>query len=199
MSKIKNIKAREVLDSRGNPTVEVQLTTKHHTTTAMVPSGASTGLHEAVELRDKSSRYNGRGVLTAVNNANKIISKNIINKKTTEQEGIDSIMLDLDSTENKSKLGANAILAVSMAVCKAGALESKKPLYQYIQKLSKTKNITLPIPQMNIINSGRHAGVDNDIQEHMILPVGFNSFKESLRAGTETYHALKDILKKLKN
>ena len=189
--KIKKIKAREVLDSRGNPTVEVDLITSSCCAKSIVPSGASTGIHEALELRDNDKRkYNGKGVLKAVNNINKIISKRIIGLDCTDQRKIDNLLIELDGTENKSKLGANAILGVSMAVCKAGALCTNKKYYQYIQKLSKSKRSVLPVPQMNVVNSGKHIGVDNDIQEHMIVPVNFKSFSEALRAGVETYHLL---------
>ncbi len=193
MSKLKRIKAREVLDSRGNPTIEVDVLTNNGLSRAIVPSGASTGKHESLELRDHDKRYNGKGVLKAVNNVNKI-AKKLIGLDCTNQKKIDSLMLKLDGTANKSILGANAILGVSLAVCKAAALSSSLPLYQYISKLSGRK-LSLPIPQMNIINSGRHAGIENDIQEHMIMPVKFKSFSEALRAGTETYHTLKEILK----
>ena len=194
--RIKKIFAREVLDSRGNPTIEVGLFSDSFSTTAIVPSGASTGIHEAVEIRDGGRRYNGKGVIKAVYNINKIISKKVIGMRCTSQREIDNLMIGLDSTENKSKLGANAILAVSMAVCNAGALCSNLPLYLYIKKLSNGKKIKMPIPQMNIINSGRHVGIDNDIQECMILPVGFKKFSEALRAGVETYHELKSVLRK---
>ncbi|MBS3105789.1 phosphopyruvate hydratase [Candidatus Woesearchaeota archaeon] len=195
--RIKKIKAREVLDSRGNPTVEVNLSTNSCCAKAIVPSGASTGIHEALELRDNGKkRYNGKGVLKAVSNVNKIIAKRIVGLDCRKQREIDNILIELDGTENKSKLGANAILGVSMAVCKAGAICSGKQLYEYIQKLSNSKKLILPIPQMNVINSGKHAGVENDIQEHMIMPVGFKSFKDALRAGVETYYTLKGILKK---
>ena len=195
--KVKKIKAREVLDSRGNPTIEVDLITKSCCAKSIVPSGASTGIHEALELRDNDKkRYNGKGVLRAVNNVNKAIAKRIVGLDCRNQREIDNILIELDGTENKSKLGANAILGVSMSVCKAGTICSDKPLYNYIQKLSNSKKIMLPIPQMNVINSGRHAGIDNDVQEHMIMPIGFKKFSDSLRAGVETYHILKDILKK---
>ncbi|MBS3114824.1 phosphopyruvate hydratase [Candidatus Woesearchaeota archaeon] len=196
-SKIKKIKAREVLDSRGNPTVEVYLTTNSCCAKSIVPSGASTGIHEVLELRDNDGkRYSGKGVLKAVSNVNKIIAKKLVGLDCRKQREIDNILIELDGTKNKSKLGANAILGVSMAVCKAGAVCSDKHLYEYIQKLSNSKKTMLPIPQMNIINSGNHAGIENDIQEHMIAPIGFKSFKDALRAGVETYHALKGILKK---
>ncbi|MBI2660509.1 phosphopyruvate hydratase [Candidatus Woesearchaeota archaeon] len=195
-SKIRKIKAREVLDSRGNPTIEVDLTTSSCFAKAIVPSGASTGIHEALELRDNDKkRYAGKGVLKAVSNVNNIIAKKLTGKDCTRQADIDNFLIELDGTENKSRLGANAILGVSMAVCKAGAICADKPLYGYIQKLSNSKNLILPAPQMNVINSGRHAGVENDIQEHMIMPVKFKNFSDALRAGVETYHALKNILK----
>ena len=194
--KIKKILAREVLDSRGNPTVEAELFADSFSARAIVPSGASTGMHEAVELRDNAKRYNGKGVLTATDNINKILSKKIIGMDCTEQFEIDALMIEIDGTENKSRLGANAILAVSMAVCNAGAISSNMPLYEYINKISKSKKIRMPLPQLNVINSGRHIGVENDIQEHMILPVKFKSFSEALRAGVEAYHALKEAIKK---
>ena len=195
--KIRKIKAREVLDSRGNPTIEVGLKTDSCCARAIVPSGASTGVHEALELRDgNKKRYLGKGVLKAANNVNKIISKKIIGFDCRKQREIDNALIELDGTENKSRLGANAILGVSMAACKAGALCSDKKLYEHIQKMSSAKKMLLPIPQMNVINSGRHAGIENDIQEHMIMPVGFKKFSDALRAGVETYHALKNILKK---
>ncbi len=193
--KIKKIKAMEVLDSRGNPTVEVILTTKSCCAKAVVPSGASTGIHEALELRDNDKRYNGKGVLKAVANVNKIIAKRLIGLDCRQQRKIDNILIELDGTENKAKLGANAILGVSMAVCKAGAICSNKQLYAHIQKLSNSKKLVLPVPQMNVINSGKHASIGNDIQEHMIMPVGFKTFSDALRAGVETYHALRGILK----
>ena len=199
MSKIKKVIAREVLDSRGNPTIEVDVVTDKHVASAIVPSGASTGSHEALELRDgDKARYNGKGVLKAVDNVNKIISKKVIGNDCGNQKKIDELLIKLDGTENKSKLGGNAILGVSMAVCKAGALERNISLFQYVNEISNNKNkkFLLPIPQLNIINSGKHVGVENDIQEHMILPVNFKSFKDALRAGVEAYHSLKKILRK---
>lgn len=192
---IKAIKAREILDSRGNPTIEVDLKTQKGIVRAAVPSGVSTGVYEALELRDGGKRYCGKGVQKAVDNVNKIISKKLINKKINQKE-IDKLMIKLDKTKNKSKLGANAILAVSMAVCKAGALEKKTPLYKYIGSLIKNKKFTLPVPSMNIIEGGAHAGNRLDIQEFMILPVGAKSFRQAMQMGAESYHALKDILKK---
>jgi len=193
--KIRKIKAREVLDSRGNPTIEADLMTKSCCAKAIVPSGASTGIHEALELRDNDKRYSGKGVLKAVENVNKIIAKKIIGLDCRKQREIDNILIGLDGTENKSKLGANAILAVSMAACKAGAVCSNREIYGHVQKLSSLKKLMLPVPQMNVINSGKHAGVDNDIQEHMIMPIGFKNFRDALRAGAETYHTLKNMLK----
>jgi len=195
-SKILSIRALEVLDSRGNPTVRCALRTAKCRVSAIVPSGASTGRHEALELRDNGKRYGGKGVLTAVRNVNEILSKKIEGMDCTGQEAIDEAMLSIDGTGNKSKLGANAILAVSLAACRAGAAHRETPLYEYIKSISGSKRITLPVPQFNIINSGRHAGLENDIQEHMILPVKFSSFSEALRAGVEVYHQLKGILKK---
>ena len=194
--KIKKIKAREVLDSRGSPTIGVDLITKSCCAKSIVPSGASTGIHEALELRDNDKkRYFGKGVLKAVSNVNNIIAKKLIGLDCRKQREIDNILIELDGTENKSKLGANAILGVSMAVCKAGSICSNKQFYEYIQKLSNSKKFLLPIPQMNVINSGKHVGVENDIQEHMIMPIKFKTFSDALRAGVETYHALKNILK----
>tara|TARA_Y100000294_G_C8545317_1_gene332858 strand:+ start:281 stop:1540 length:1260 start_codon:yes stop_codon:yes gene_type:complete len=194
-NRVKSIKALEVLDSRGNPTVKVILKTSRYLVNAAVPSGASTGIHEAFELRDNGKRYNGKGVLKAVNNVKKIANK-IKGVDCTNQNKIDQIMLDLDGTKNKSKLGANAILAVSIAVCKAGALQNNMGLFEYIKKISKTKTVSLPIPQLNIINGGKHIGIENDIQEHMIMPIKFKRFKEALRASVEIYHELRSILKR---
>ncbi|MFH0867826.1 MAG: phosphopyruvate hydratase [Candidatus Woesearchaeota archaeon] len=197
MSNIKKIAAKEVLDSRGDPTVEATVITDKSSVSAIVPSGASTGKHEALELRDgDKKRYNGKGVLKAVDNVNKIISKKIIGLNCENQKKIDNLMIKLDGTENKSKLGANAILAVSMAVCKAGAISKNIPLYEYIKQISGSKKLLLPIPQLNIMNGGKHAGIENDIQEHMIMPVKFKSFNEALRAGVEVYHELGSLLKK---
>ena len=194
--KIKKVSAREVLDSRGNPTIEVRLATSSCCAKAIVPSGASTGIHEALELRDNDKkRYSGKGVLKAVSNVNKIIAKKLVEFDCRKQREIDNMLIELDGTENKSKLGANAILGVSMAVCKAGAICADKNLYEHIQKLSNSKKFLMPVPQMNVINSGKHAGAENDIQEHMIMPVGFKNFSDALRAGVETYHTLKKILR----
>ncbi|MBI2130109.1 phosphopyruvate hydratase [Candidatus Woesearchaeota archaeon] len=195
-NEIKSIKAREVLDSRGTPTVEVDIVTKKGTSRAMVPSGASTGSYEALELRDgDNSKYLGKGVLKAVSNVNEIIAKKLLSMDAAKQKDIDNAMLELDGTENKSKLGANATLAVSMAVCKAAAMSKKMPLYAYIAKLAKVKEYILPVPQLNVINGGKHAGQENDIQEHMIMPVGAKNFREAIRMAAEVYAHLKKILK----
>jgi enolase len=195
MSKIVKIRAREILDSRGNPTLEADVFTDRGLSRASVPSGASTGKHEALELRDGGKRYLGKGVLKAVSNVNNIIAKKIIGQDCTKQKETDESMIELDGTPNKSNLGANATLAVSMAVCKAGALESNLPLYEYIAKLVDSRGVTLPIPEMNVINSGVHAGIANDFQEHMILPFGARSYSDALRMCSETYHTLKKNLK----
>ena len=194
MSLIVEIYAREVLDSRGNPTVEVEVTTENGTVgSAIVPSGASTGAHEAVELRDgDKSRYLGKGTLNAVNNVNEIIADELIGFDIFDQVGIDRALIQIDGTENKSKLGANAILGVSMAVARAAAIESDTPLYEYIGGVNAK---TLPVPMMNILNGGEHADNNVDIQEFMVMPAGACSFKEALRMGTEVFHNLKSVLK----
>jgi enolase len=196
MNKIKSIIAREILDSRGNPTVEVDLTLSDRSFgRSAVPSGASTGSHEAIELRDgDSKRYNGKGVQKAVKNVNTTVLK-ALKGKSFDQRSLDEALIKLDGTPNKAKIGANAILGVSMAFAHASAKSMKKPLYVYFNKIAKTKNpIQLPVPMMNIINGGQHAENSSDIQEFMIVPVGFKSFKEALRAGDEVFHALKKIL-----
>ena len=195
MAEIVKMKAREILDSRGNPTVEVDLFTKNGLSRASVPSGASTGKHEAIELRDGGKRYLGKGVLKAVSNVNNVIATELVGRDCTEQKEADELMIGLDATPDKSRLGANAILAVSMAVCKAGALESNVPLYKYISSLIDSKSLTLPIPQMNVINGGLHAGIENDFQEHLIIPCGAKSFSDALRICSETYHILKKKLR----
>ncbi len=195
MSYIIEVHARQILDSRGNPTVEVDVTTDDGALgRAAVPSGASTGIHEAVELRDNDKKvYVGKGVLQAVNNVNEIISEAITGFDVTQQAAIDQAMIDLDGTANKAKLGANAILAVSMAVAKAAAEEAGVPLYRYI---GGTNARTLPIPMMNILNGGAHADNKIDFQEFMIMPIGASSFSEGLRWGVEIFHTLKSVLKK---
>lgn len=195
MSRIRKVRAREILDSRGNPTVEADVFTEKGLSRASVPSGASTGKYEALELRDNGRRYLGKGVLKAVSNVENVIAKKAIGRDCTKQNEMDELMIELDGTPNKSNLGANAILAVSMAVCKAGALESNLPLYKYIAKLVDSKALTLPIPQMNVINGGIHAGIKNDFQEHMIIPLGAKTFSDALRMCSETYHTLKKSLK----
>jgi enolase len=195
MSYIVEVKARQILDSRGNPTVEVDvLTDEGALGRAAVPSGASTGIHEAVELKDNDKKkYLGKGVLKAVKNVNTLISNSIIGFDITAQAAIDQVMIDLDGTPNKGKLGANAILAVSMAVAKAAADEANLPLYRYI---GGTNARTLPMPMMNILNGGAHADNKIDFQEFMIMPVGAPSFSEGLRWGVEIFHQLKSTLKK---
>ncbi len=194
MSKIVKIIGRQILDSRGNPTVEVDVFTSNGIMgRAAVPSGASTGIHEAVELRDgDKSVYLGKGVLNAVNNVNNVISKLLDGKSIFDQKAIDSAMCELDGTENKSSLGANAILGTSLAVAKAAAQESGLPLYQYIGGVGAT---TMPVPMMNILNGGSHADNLIDIQEFMVMPFGASSFSEGLRWGTEIFHHLKEVLK----
>lgn len=195
MSLIADVFAREILDSRGNPTVEVDVILEDGTLgRAAVPSGASTGAHEAVELRDgDSERYNGKGVLDAVDNVNTVIAPELVGMDSLDQAGIDQLMLNLDDTPNKSKLGANAILGVSLAVAKASANYLGLPLYQYIGGVNARE---LPVPMMNILNGGKHADNNVDIQEFLILPVGAVSFAEALRMGAEVYHALKKVLNK---
>ena len=195
MSYIIDVHARQILDSRGNPTVEVDVLTDDGALgRAAVPSGASTGIHEAVELRDNDKKkYVGKGVLKAVKNVNTAIADAIVGLDVSEQASIDQIMIDLDGTPNKAKLGANAILAVSMAVAKAAADEASLPLYRYI---GGTNAKTLPIPMMNIVNGGAHADNKIDFQEFMIMPVGAPSFSEGLRWGVEIFHTLKTVLKK---
>ncbi|MFT6295676.1 MAG: enolase [Glaciecola sp.] len=197
MAEIKFVKAREILDSRGNPTVEADVVLASGLIgTACAPSGASTGSREALELRDKDpERYLGKGVLGAVHNINTNISDALIGRDAMDQKSIDQIMLDLDGTENKSKLGANAILAVSLAAAKAAANESGIPLYSHIARLNGSDGqFSLPVPMMNIINGGEHADNNIDIQEFMIQPTGAPNFSEALRYGAEVFHALKSVL-----
>jgi len=197
MSKITKIKAREVLDSRGNPTVEVDVVTENGIFRAMTPSGASAGQHEALELRDgDKARYLGKGTLNAVKNVNKIIAPKIIGIDCRQQKTIDKIMLKLDGTDNKDKFGANAILPISMAVTKAGAAAKEIPLYQYIGEMFGIIPRKLPVPMCNVINGGKHAGQENSIQEHMLMPTGAKSFTEGIRMVSEGYHHLAKILKK---
>src|ERR1700759_2746420 len=195
MSTISEIFARQILDSRGNPTVEVDVVTDEGAFgRAAVPSGASTGVHEAVELRDgDKKKYGGKGVLKAVANVNDVIAPKLVGSDVADQTGIDELMVRLDGTKNKGKLGANALLAVSMAVAKAAAQESKLPLYRYLGGVNST---VLLMPLMNILNGGVHADNKIDYQEYMIVPVGAESFSEGLRWGVEIFHQLKSVLKK---
>jgi len=198
MAKIKSILAREILDSRGNPTVEVEvLLDNKRKAWAAVPSGASTGTHEALELRDgDKKRYGGKGVLKAVNNVNNIIAPKLKGLNPVEQKKIDELMIKLDGTDNKSKLGANAILGVSLAVARAGAIASGKPLYAYLKKKYwPTGTMGFPVPMMNIMNGGAHAGWSIDIQEFMVTPQQ-KKIKEAVRCGAEIFHSLKKILSK---
>ncbi len=194
MSEIIDIYAREILDSRGNPTVEVEVYLESGVMgRAAVPSGASTGEREALELRDgDKSRYLGKGVLKAVKNVNEIIAEALIGWEASDQTGIDRKLLELDGTDFKSNLGANAMLGVSLAVAKAAAEEAGLPLYQYLGGANAKE---LPLPMMNIINGGAHADNNVDIQEFMIMPAGASSFAEALRMGAEIFHALKKVLK----
>jgi len=196
---IEKVHARYIYDSRGNPTVEVDLTTDRGLFRAAVPSGASTGIHEALELRDEDKHVHlGKGVLKAVDNINSIIAPALIKKNfdVTHQEEIDTFLIDLDGTENKSKLGANAILGVSLAVAKAGAAQKGVPLYRHIADLAGNDKVVLPVPAFNVINGGSHAGNKLAMQEFMILPTGASSFKEAMRIGSEVYHTLKGVIKK---
>ena len=195
MSYIAEIFARQILDSRGNPTVEVEVITDEEIMgRAAVPSGASTGIHEAMELRDNDKKvYLGKGVLKAVENVNTLIAEKLVGWEVADQAGLDKVMIDLDGTPNKSKLGANAMLAVSMAVAKAGAQEAGLPLFRYI---GGTNARTLPVPMMNILNGGAHADNKIDFQEFMVMPIGAETFSEGLRWGVEIFHALKTVLKK---
>jgi enolase len=192
MTKIKDIKARQIFDSRGNPTVEVDVITNDNIIgRAAVPSGASTGEHEAVELRDGGNDYMGKGVSMAVSNVNSTIKENLLGKSVFEQKELDSLMIDLDGTENKCILGANAILGVSLAISQAAAKSKNLPLYQYIGGNSA---ITLPVPMMNIINGGSHSDAPIAFQEFMIVPVNAESFSHAMKIGTEIFHNLKSIL-----
>ncbi|MBS1666859.1 MAG: phosphopyruvate hydratase [Bacteroidetes bacterium] len=195
MSYIEQIHARQILDSRGNPTVEVDIITDEGILgRAAVPSGASTGVHEAVELRDGDKKiYQGKGVLKAVKNVNTLIAEKVLGFEVADQAGLDDLMIKLDGTANKSKLGANAMLAVSMAAAKAAAQEAGLPLFRYV---GGTNAKTLPMPMMNILNGGAHADNKIDFQEFMVMPIGASSFSEGLRWGVEIFHALKSVLKK---
>jgi enolase len=192
MSRIAQVQARQILDSRGNPTVEVDVVLESGAVgRAGVPSGASTGVHEAVELRDGGDAYGGRGVTKAVANANGEIRDAVVGLDATEQEALDRALIDLDGTPNKGRLGANAILGVSLAAAKAAAADAQQPLYRYLGGDDAT---TLPVPMMNVINGGAHAANSIDLQEFMVVPVGAETFADGLRIGTEVYHALKKVL-----
>lgn len=194
-TKIKKVKAREILDSRGNPTVEVLIETEGIWVSAAVPSGASTGTNEAYELRDGGERYHGKGVLQAVKNVNEIIAPSLVGKDAKNQKEIDDLMIKLDGTENKGRLGANAICGVSLAVARAAAVASNQPLYYYVAGLAKNPAIKVPKAGFNIINGGAHAGNDLDVQEFMLVPQSA-SFGENLLIASEIYHELKSLLVK---
>jgi len=195
---IKKIFARQIYDSRGNPTVEVDLTTEKGIFRAAVPSGASTGIYEALELRDKDkTKWHGKGVTKAIGNINNVLAPELVKAglDPVEQVKIDELMLKLDGTENKNNMGANAILGVSMAVCKAGAAHKGVPLYRHIADLAGIKEVMMPVPALNIINGGSHAGNKLAMQEFMILPTGASSFSEAMKMGSEVYHHLKLLIK----
>lgn len=196
---IAQVFAQEILDSRGNPTIETEITLDSgQTVRSAVPSGASTGTHEALELRDDDAeRYLGKGVLQAVKNVNHVIAPAVQGKDVTDQEAIDNLMLELDGTETKSHLGANAILSISMAVTRAGAVATKQPLYAYVASLFKqsSEEFTMPIPMMNVLNGGKHALNSTDMQEYMIMPIGAPTVAEAVRWGAETFHTLGKMLK----
>lgn len=196
MSRIKHVSAREILDSRGNPTVEASVLTGKCPSSASVPSGASKGVHEAVELRDGGKRYHGKGVLKAVKNVNTIIARALKNKNVLDQEKIDKTMLELDGTNNKSRLGANAILAVSLAACRSAAHAQAKELYQHVASLFGNKKPVIPVPAFNLINGGKHAGNKLDLQEYLLIPHKTKNFCEALRIGAEVYQRLKELLEK---
>jgi len=196
MSTIAHVIGREVLDSRGNPTVEVEVVLDSGATgRAIVPSGASTGEHEAVELRDGGERYAGKGVETAVGHVNQEIAQAVEGFESLDQRGLDDLLVDLDGTENKGRLGANALLGVSLANARAAADEQELPLYRYVGGVNAC---VLPVPMMNVVNGGAHADNNVDLQEFMVMPIGAPTFAEALRWGTETYHALKGVLKQRK-
>mmetsp|Transcript_6573 Transcript_6573/g.10408 ORF Transcript_6573/g.10408 Transcript_6573/m.10408 type:complete len:482 (+) Transcript_6573:25-1470(+) len=197
MSTIQSVKAREILDSRGNPTVEVELVTQDGLFRASVPSGASTGAYEAVELRDGGDRYLGKGVLKAVENVNKVLGPAVVGMNPLEQFEVDQVMIDLDGTPNKAKLGANSILGVSLAVSKAGAAAAGIPLYAHYAKLAGNDNekFTMPVPCFNVINGGSHAGNKLAFQEYFVIPTGAKTFAEAMQIGCEVYHTLGKIIK----
>jgi enolase len=194
MRTIVSVKGREILDSRGNPTVEVEVALEDGSMgRAAIPSGASTGMYEAVELRDQDERYDGKGVQKAVENVTSLIAPEILGMDAGDQIALDRMMIDLDGTENKSRLGANAMLGVSIAAAKAAAAFYGMPLYQYIGGVNARR---LPVPMMNILNGGEHADNNVDIQEFMVMPLGAETFARGLQMGTEIFHALKKVLKK---
>jgi enolase len=197
MASVQTVLAREILDSRGNPTVEVEITTEDGMFRASVPSGASTGAYEAVELRDGGDRYLGKGVLKAVSNVNDILGPAVKGMDVVDQQGIDDAMLALDGTPNKANMGANAILGISLAVSKAGAAAKKVPLYQHFADLAGNdlKQFTMPIPCFNVINGGSHAGNKLAFQEYFVIPSGAKSFAEAMQIGCEVYHTLGKIIK----
>lgn len=197
-STITGVKGREVIDSRGNPTVEVDMTTSDGMFRASVPSGASTGIYEAVELRDGGKRYMGKGVLKAVENVNKVLGPALIGKDPTDQEGLDSLMINLDGSPNKGNLGANAILGASLAISKAGAASKKIPLYQHFAELAghpTNGDFTLPVPCFNVINGGEHAGNKLAFQEFFVIPTGAANYSEAMQIGCEVFHNLKSVIK----
>eukprot|EP00934_Nitzschia_sp_Nitz4_P001598 Nitzschia sp. Nitz4//scaffold7_size249615//30650//32336//NITZ4_001143-RA/size249615-augustus-gene-0.20-mRNA-1//-1//CDS//3329558340//1598//frame0 len=197
MASVKGVHAREILDSRGNPTVEVEVTTEDGLFRASVPSGASTGAYEAVELRDGGARYLGKGVLKAVSNVNDILGPAVMGMDVTDQTGIDKVMIDIDGTANKANMGANAILGVSLAVSKAGAAAKNVPLYKHFADLAGNgqNKFTMPVPCFNVINGGSHAGNKLAFQEYFVIPTGATSFKEAMTIGCEVYHTLGKIIK----
>jgi len=194
-STITAIKGRQIIDSRGNPTVEVDLFTKDGKFTASVPSGASTGIYEAMELRDGGKAFMGKGVTKAVNNVNTALAKALAGQDVTQQATLDKMMIELDGTENKSKLGANAILGVSLAAAKAGAAAKQVPLYKHFGDLAGNTKFVLPVPSFNVINGGSHAGNKLAFQEFMILPTGASTFSEAMAIGCEVYHHLAKVIK----
>nr|BAN40786.1 enolase, putative [Entamoeba invadens] len=196
MSTILTVHAREIFDSRGNPTIEVEITTDNGLFRSAVPSGASTGVHEAVELRDgDKARFGGKGVLKAVENVNKVLAPALIGKNVLNQTELDEMMIKLDGTENKGKLGANAILGCSMRICRAAASFKKLPLYKYLNELTNHKEMSMPVPCFNVINGGAHAGNALAMQEFMICPTGATNFHEAMRMAAETYQCLKVVIK----
>jgi len=197
MSRILSVKAKEVLDSKGNPTVEAEVATENGLFKSMVPSGTSTGLYEALELRDgDKKRYDGKGVLKAVSNINSIIAKAVVGKDAAKQQEIDNLMIGLDGTEKKSMLGANAILGVSIAVCRAGAAAKKMPLYKYLAEISGNKKFVLPLPMILVLEGGKHAEKSSDLQEFMIMPCKAKSFADAVEIGSEIYQSIGEVLKK---